>query len=78
MSFLITKVNNYDISKGYKVYSYCGTICKNYLILKRSQDMKKRERILPYAYVFNENNQDKRIDDYSKEKFTSEHFIHVI
>lgn len=70
MSFLITKVNNYDISKGYKVYSYCGTICKNYLILKRSQDMKKRERVLPYAYVFNENNQDKRIDDYSKEKFT--------
>lgn len=70
MSFLITKVNNYDVSKGYKVYSYCGTICKNYLILKRSQDMKKRERVLPYTYVFNENNQDKRVDDYSKEKFT--------
>lgn len=70
MSFLITKVNNYDVSKGYKVYSYCGTICKNYLILKRSQDMKKRERVLPYNNVFNENNQDKRIDDYNKENFT--------
>lgn len=70
MSFLITKVNNYDVSKGYKVYSYCGTICKNYLILKRSQDMKKRERVLPYNNVFNENNQDNRVDDFSKENFT--------
>lgn len=26
MSFLITKVNNFDPTKGYKVYSYCGTV----------------------------------------------------
>lgn len=70
MSFLITKVNNYDVTKGYKVYSYCGTICKNYLILKRSQDIKKREQLLPYNNVFNETNQDKRVDDFSKDKFT--------
>lgn len=70
MSFLITKVNNYDVTKGYKVYSYCGTICKNYLILKRTQDMKKREQLLSYDNIFNEKNQDNRIDDFSKEKFT--------
>lgn len=48
MSFLITKFNYFDASRGYKLYSYCGTICKNYLILKRSQDMKNTERHLPY------------------------------
>ena len=48
MSFLITKVNNYDVSKGAKVYSYCGTICKNYLILKRTQYMKKRDKMISY------------------------------
>lgn len=41
MSFLITKINNFDSSKNYKAYSYCGTICKNYLILKRTQYSKK-------------------------------------
>jgi hypothetical protein len=52
MSFLITKVNNYDLSKGYKVYSYCGTVCKNYLILRRSKDMQNTKRILSYESVF--------------------------
>lgn len=54
MSFLITKVNNYDVSKGYKVYSYCGTICKNYLILKRTQDMKHTERFTPFENMFSD------------------------
>ena len=40
MSFLITKVNNFDFTKGYKAYSYCGTVCKRYLLLKRTTDMK--------------------------------------
>lgn len=63
MSFLITKVNNYDSSKGYKVYSYCGTICKNYLILKRTQDMKKKERMLSYDQVFSSVEKDNRIEN---------------
>ena len=37
MSFLITKINNFDTTKNKKAYSYCGTICKNYLILKRTK-----------------------------------------
>lgn len=40
MSFLLTKVEKFNISKGYKVYSYCGTICKNYLIRKKVQHNK--------------------------------------
>ena len=55
LSFLITKVNNFDITKGYKVYSYCGTICKNYLIFKRTQTMKQRDKLYPYDEICMEN-----------------------
>lgn len=60
MSFLITKVNNFDFSKGKKVYSYCGTICKNYLILKRMQAAKNTNKIVSYESVFDESNPDER------------------
>ena len=40
MSFLLLKINNFDASKGYKAYSYCGTVCKNYLIRKRKESQK--------------------------------------
>ena len=52
MSFLITKVNNFDTTKGYKAYSYCGTVCKRYLLLKRTQDMKHTERTVSYEDEF--------------------------
>lgn len=65
LSFLITKVNNFDVTKGYKVYSYCGTVCKNYLILKRTTYMKQRDRFYPYDEVFLEppqrNDDDKKL-----------------
>jgi len=60
MSYLMTKVNKFDVSKGYKAYSYCGTVCKRYLLLKRTQDMKRRETTLPYDTVFNSTHQDNR------------------
>lgn len=65
MSFLMTKVNNFDFSKGYKAYSYCGTICKRYMLLKRTQDMKRHENTLQYDMVFSGNKTDDRIDDNS-------------
>lgn len=34
MSFLLTKLSCFDPTTKYKAYSYCGTICKNYLIYK--------------------------------------------
>lgn len=60
MSYLMTKVNKFDPSKGRKAYSYCGTVCKRYLLLKRTQDMKRRETTLPYDSVFNSTHQDNR------------------
>lgn len=44
MSFLLTKINNFDASKGYKLYSYCGTVCKNYLIGKKKKYAKDLNR----------------------------------
>ena len=63
MSFLMTKVNNFDPTKGYKAYSYCGTICKRYLLAKRVKDMKRRDNVLPYDVVFGGTKQDNRVED---------------
>jgi len=48
ISFLLTKINHFDASKGYKSYSYCGTVCKNYLIYKINQFNKNRNRSEAY------------------------------
>lgn len=39
---------------NYKAYSYCGTVCKNYLMFKSSQYAKKKVRNTPYDEVFEE------------------------
>lgn len=48
MSFMLTKLNNFNAEKGTKAYSYCGTICKNYLYFKNNQFNKRKVRDLPY------------------------------
>lgn len=48
MSFLLTKLSYFDPSKNYKAYSYCGTICKNYLIYKINQFTKNQKRNVSY------------------------------
>lgn len=42
----------------YKAYSYCGTVCKNYLIYKNIQYSKNKQRNLPY---------DEMVDDFSRD-----------
>ena len=42
----------------YKAYSYCGTVCKNYLIYKNIQYTKNKQRNLPY---------DEILDDFSND-----------
>ena len=50
--------------KHYKAYSYCGTVCKNYLIYKNMQYTKNRQRNLPY---------DEMLDDFSNDpKYTTQ------
>lgn len=48
LSFMLTKLNNFSADKGTKAYSYCGTICKNYLIYKNNQFNKKQLRDISY------------------------------
>ena len=44
VSFLMTKIECFKPDSGYKAYSYCGTICKNYLIYKINQFNKNQKR----------------------------------
>ena len=52
MSFLSSKMGNFNPTKHYKAYSYYGTICKNYLIYKINQFKKKVERNEQYDDVY--------------------------
>jgi len=54
LSFLMTKIDRFDISSGYKAYSYCGTVCKNYLIFKINQFVKNQKRQESYDMLYNE------------------------
>lgn len=57
MSFLMTKIENFNPESGYKSYSYCGTIIKNYLIYKINQFAKNQKRNSSYdAYNTDELN----------------------
>ena len=38
----------------YKAYSYCGTVCKNYLMFKSTQYAKNKVRIIPYDEIVEE------------------------
>lgn len=56
MSFLLSKIDNFNPDSGYKAYSYCGTICKNYLIFKINQYNKNIKRNERYELVKDEMN----------------------
>lgn len=60
ISYLMTKLNNFKPEKGYKAFSYCGTICKNYLIQRRVQYSKEQQRNVSYDTVADsfENNEE--------------------
>lgn len=58
LSFLMTKIDNFNPDTGYKAYSYCGTICKNYLIYKINQfnkNQKRNERYDNLHTILNDN-----------------------
>lgn len=75
LSFLMTKVDNFDASKGYKAYSYCGTVCKHYLLSKRVQDMKRMTTNVSYDDMFSGSKNDERIDETNEEKNVNNEII---
>ena len=52
ISFLMTKIELFDPDKGFKAYSYCGTICKNYLLWKLNTFKKVQAREESYSDVY--------------------------
>ena len=79
MSFLMTKIMSFKPETKFKADSYCGTICKNYLIYKINQYNKRQQR---YDSVDNPNSSAQNvindsinysyIDDNSSEVFMKE------
>ena len=58
ISFLMSKIEHFKpdkiskkTGKTFKAYSYCGTVCKNYLLHKRIEYSKEIERDLSYDTI---------------------------
>lgn len=67
ISFLMSKIEHFDpnkiskkTGKTFKAYSYCGTICKNYLLHRRIEYGKELERASSYDEMCDELNDDVR------------------
>lgn len=65
ISFLMSKIEHFDpekisqkTGKTFKAYSYCGTVCKNYLLHRRIEYGKDVERISSYDVVCDDLNED--------------------
>lgn len=63
---------SYKIQK-FKAYSYCGTVCKNYLFLKKNQYKKRRDKNIPYDVMFPTAERDSRVDDNEERYMTIFH-----
>lgn len=48
LTFLLTKLDYFNPDRGYKAYSYCGTICKHYLLFRRKQYSKNLDKLQPF------------------------------
>lgn len=59
--------------KKFKAYSYCGTVCKNYLFLKKNQYKKKRDKNIPYDVMFPTVDRDVRIDNNEEKQLSLFH-----
>lgn len=77
ISFLMSKIEHFDpekisqkTGKTFKAYSYCGTVCKNYLLHKRIEYGKEIERASSYDTMCEELNDDLRYSSYVSESST--------
>jgi hypothetical protein len=75
ISFLMSKIEHFDpdkiskkTGKSFKAYSYCGTVCKNYLLHKRIEYGKEIERASSYDTMCEQLNDDLRYSSYVTEK----------
>ena len=75
ISFLMSKIEHFDpekiskkTGKTFKAYSYCGTVCKNYLLHKRIECSKELERASSYDTMCEELNDNLRYSNYCSEQ----------
>lgn len=54
IGFMMSKLHYFKPDSGYKGYSYCGTICKNYLIYKVNKAAKMQKVNQSYDLISNE------------------------
>lgn len=74
ISFLMSKIEHFNplkksqkTGKSFKAYSYCGTICKNYLLHKRIEYSKELEKSSSYDMMCDELSDNIRYSTYSNE-----------
>lgn len=81
ISFLMSKIEHFDpdkisskTGKNFKAYSYCGTICKNYLLHKRIELKKETEKAVSYDVICDDINDDMKYSDMGgiSDNFTGE------
>lgn len=77
-SYLLTKLNNFDPTKGCKAYSYCGTVCKNYLYYKSTQFSKSQKKSVPYDDVVEDINDNIKYSDYEQVNNNDRDAIHLV
>lgn len=69
ISYLLTKINHFNPESGHKAYSYCGTVCRNYLMYKCTQYYRKKLRNASYDDVYEEISNNEKFstdeDDYA-------------
>lgn len=74
ISFLMSKIEHFNplkiskkTGKTFKAYSYCGTICKNYLLHKRIEYSKELEKSSSYDMICDELSDNIRYSTYNNE-----------
>lgn len=77
ISFLMSKIEHFDpekiskkTGKTFKAYSYCGTVCKNYLLHRRIEHSKELERSSSYDTMCDEINDDVKYSNNNVEQDT--------
>jgi len=63
IEFLLTKIHRFDPTKGYKAYSYFGTVAKRYLINENKKNYKKKIIKAPVNVLETDENYSYDIDD---------------
>ena len=63
MGHLISKANHFNPNKNKKAFSYCGTICKNYVLHKRQKTQDSLQKNISYDTLYNDGHPDMRMAD---------------